>query len=94
MIMIREVIEVAQEGRGPHERVEVLCVPDVAGVHDDELPARPPLRAHALSFSCGESRSVSTQFGITRTRSGGAPFSSSRWRIVSPIATMRSARRR
>ena len=37
---------------------------------------------------------VSTQFGITRRRSGGAPFASSRSRIVSPIATIRSARRR
>jgi hypothetical protein len=36
---------------------------------------------------------VSTQFGITRRRSGRAPFSSIRRRIVSPIATTASARR-
>ena len=45
-------------------------------------------RAQALSLRLRHSRFVSTQFGITRIRSGGAPFSSSRWRIVSPIATM------
>ena len=50
--------------------------------------------AHALSRGCGVIARVSTQFGITRSRSGGAPFSSRRSRIVSPIATIRSARRR
>ena len=58
------------------------------------IAPNPIRRAHSLSFGIGVSLVVSTQFGITRTRSGGAPFSSSRFRIVSPIATSRSARRR
>ena len=57
-------------------------------------PTRSCFRAHALSRGCGVIARVSTQFGITRSRSGGAPFASRRSRIVSPIATIRSARRR
>ena len=57
-------------------------------------PTRPCFSAQSLSRGCGVIARVSTQFGITRRRSGGAPFASSRSRIVSPIATIRSARRR
>ncbi len=58
------------------------------------FPASPFSRAQSFSFGLGSSSDTSTQFGITRIRSGGAPFASSRIRIVSPIATTRSARRR
>ena len=52
-------------------------------------PSRPFERAHELSRGCGVTAFVSTQLGITRRRSGGTPFASSRSRIVSPIATTR-----
>ena len=57
-------------------------------------PTRSCRVAHSLSRGCGVIARVSTQFGMTRSRSGGAPFASSRSRMVSPIATIRSARRR
>ena len=53
-------------------------MPDVARVHDDEAVSRPCSRAHALSLRRGVIALVSTQFGITRTRSARAPFSSNR----------------
>ena len=63
-------------------------MPDVAGVHDDEPAVEPGRRATTRSpFGCGVIATVSTQFGITITRSGGAPFAISRSRIRSPIAT-------
>ena len=37
MIVEHEVVEVAEERRRAYERVEVLRVADVAGMHDDEL---------------------------------------------------------
>ena len=37
------VVEVAKEGRRPHEHVEVLCVADVPRVHDDERSDEPVL---------------------------------------------------
>ena len=86
---IREVARVAQERRGADEAVEILRVTDVARVHDDERGRRGrAARAHSLSRGCGVIARVSTQFGITRSRSGGAPFASRRSRIVSPIATI------
>jgi hypothetical protein len=39
-----EPLEVAEERRRPYERVEILGVPDVARVHDDELVAEPACR--------------------------------------------------
>ena len=57
------------------------------------LPARPCSRAHPLSRGWGAIDAVSTQFGMTRSRPGATPFASRRRRIVSPIATTRSARR-
>ena len=90
-----QVVEVAEERRRAHEGVEVLRVADVARVHDDERLVELLRRAPtSLSRGCGVIALVSTQFGITARRSGGVPFSSSRRRIVSPIATTRSARLR
>ena len=71
-----EVVAVAEEGRRADEAVEVLRVPDVPGVHDDEARHEVVLPAHSLSRGCGVIARVSTQFGITRSRSGGAPFAS------------------
>ena len=56
------------------------------------VPTSPCCSAHSLSRDRGDVSFVSTQLGMTRMRSAGAPFSSSRSRIVSPIATTRSAR--
>ena len=57
-------------------------------------PSSPASRDHSFCFGWGVIDVVSTQFGITITRSGGAPFAISRSRIRSPIATTVSARRR
>jgi hypothetical protein len=89
-----EVVEVTQERRRAHERVEILRMPDVAGVHDDEAVGQPLLARPLVVLRRGVIALVSTQFGITTTRSGRAPFSWSRRCIVSPIATTRSARRK
>ena len=79
---------------GADQRVEVLRVADVAGVHDDEAPRAAGARAPSRCRAAAARRDVvSTQFGITRIRSGATPFSSSRRLIVSPIATTRSAER-
>ena len=66
-----EPFQVAEKRRGADERVEILCVPDVPGVHDDErVGRRPALVPSRCAAAPDEARSVSTQFGITSIRSG------------------------
>ena len=65
-----EPVEVSQQNGGAYQRLEILCVADVARVHDDEaVDEVVGLRAQALSRGCGVISSGSTQFGITTIRS-------------------------
>ena len=94
MITISSRSRSRSEHRRPDERLEVLGVADVPGVHDDEavdeaVLARPRVVA----------RLRRDLVGVDPVRDhhdplGGAPFATSRALIVSPIETTRSARRR
>ena len=65
-----QVVEVAQERRRADQRVEVLRVADVAGVHDDELVDELVLaRPRRCRAGAARASSMSTQFGITTIRS-------------------------
>ena len=75
MIDDREIVEVAKVRRRADQLVEVLGVADVARVHDHEAAVEPGVARPLVLLRLRRDRaSVSTQFGITLTRSGGAPF--------------------
>ena len=77
-----QVVEVAQKRRGPDEGIEILRVPDVAGVHDHELlveadVARPGVRfVQRPEPRQGGGRGLtlidrlSTEWGVERSREG------------------------